>query len=111
MRKTSARDRKAYILVYTHIAVQARAPALCEADTASEFSMEIVKIRRVGNSNVLSVPRAFVQAGYEAGQPVLIEQLDNGDLLIRRVESHRALIRETMRGSGTTSSVSRRPGP
>jgi len=59
--------------------------------------MEIVKIRRVGNSNVLSVPRAFAQAGYEAGQPVVIEQLDNGDLLIRRVESHRALIRETMR--------------
>lgn len=59
--------------------------------------MEIVKIRRVGNSNVLSVPRSLARAGYEAGQPVLIEQLDNGDLLIRRVESHRQFIRETMR--------------
>ncbi len=58
--------------------------------------MEIVKIRRVGNSNVLSVPRAFVRAGYDAGQPVVIEQLENGDLLVRRVESHRALIRATM---------------
>jgi antitoxin component of MazEF toxin-antitoxin module len=58
--------------------------------------MEIVKIRKVGNSNVLSVPRAFLRAGYDAGQPVMIEQLENGDLLIRRVESHRAMIRATM---------------
>jgi antitoxin component of MazEF toxin-antitoxin module len=60
------------------------------------MTMEIVKIRRVGNSNVLSVPRAFADAGYDAGQPVVIEQLENGDLLVRRVESHRALIRATM---------------
>lgn len=59
--------------------------------------MEIVKIRKVGNSNVLSVPRSLARAGYEAGQPVLIEQLANGDLLVRRVESHRQFIRETMR--------------
>ncbi|MCC7105350.1 MAG: hypothetical protein IT307_09430 [Chloroflexi bacterium] len=59
--------------------------------------MQIVKVRRVGNSNVLSLPREFVRGGYEAGQPVIIEQLETGELLIRPVPDHRETVLETMR--------------
>jgi antitoxin component of MazEF toxin-antitoxin module len=61
----------------------------------------VVKVRRVGNSNVLSLPREFVRGGYEVGQPVTIEQLDSGELLIRPVPSHDETIIETMRAMVT----------
>jgi antitoxin component of MazEF toxin-antitoxin module len=59
--------------------------------------MEIVKVRRVGNSNVMSVPRSFVRGGYEAGQAVIIEQLETGQLLVSPVESHREALRAMAR--------------
>jgi hypothetical protein len=59
--------------------------------------MELVKVRRVGNSNVISLPKAFVRAGYDAGQTVIIEQLETGELLLTRVESHQEAIRARAR--------------
>ncbi|MFN0071323.1 MAG: hypothetical protein ACKVVP_07510 [Chloroflexota bacterium] len=50
--------------------------------------MHVVKIRKVGSGNVVSVPSALAASGYCAGQRVIIEELSNGDLLVRRVINH-----------------------
>lgn len=44
--------------------------------------MKIVKVRRVGNSNVVSIPREFEASGYVPGASVLVEELDDGELRI-----------------------------
>jgi antitoxin component of MazEF toxin-antitoxin module len=44
--------------------------------------MKVVKIRRVGNSNVISIPREFEARGYAPGSSVLVEELPDGDLRI-----------------------------
>ncbi len=44
--------------------------------------MHMVKIRRVGNSNVITLPQQLEAAGYTSGASVFIEQTDSGDLLI-----------------------------
>jgi antitoxin component of MazEF toxin-antitoxin module len=44
--------------------------------------MKIVKVRRVGNSNVISIPREFEAAGYVPGSSVLVEDLGDGELRI-----------------------------
>lgn len=54
-------------------------------------------MRRVGNSNVVSIPKAFALAGYAAGTEVLLEQLDDGSLRIVRVNDVRQLIRNVGR--------------
>jgi hypothetical protein len=59
--------------------------------------MEVRKIWRVGNSNVVSLPRKFVRAGYDAGRPVVIEQLETGELLLRPVEDLRPHVRDAAR--------------
>ena len=41
--------------------------------------MKVVKIRRVGNSNGVSIPREFEARGYAAGTAVLVEELDGGE--------------------------------
>jgi hypothetical protein len=38
--------------------------------------MKVVKVRRVGNSNVVSLPRELEARGYEPGTSVLIEELE-----------------------------------
>lgn len=43
--------------------------------------MKVVKVRRVGNSNVISIPREFEARGYAPGASVLVEELD-GELRI-----------------------------
>ena len=40
--------------------------------------MKIVKVRRVGNSNVVSLPHDLEASGYTPGTPVLIEELPGG---------------------------------
>jgi len=42
--------------------------------------MKIVKVRRVGNSNVVSIPREFEAEGYVPGASVLVEELPGGGL-------------------------------
>lgn len=64
----------AYIPVYTH-------------------GMDIVKVRRVGNSNVVTLPRVFEDRGYAAGTEVAIEQLEDGELRILPAAKLREMVR------------------
>jgi antitoxin component of MazEF toxin-antitoxin module len=55
--------------------------------------MKVVKIRRVGNSNVISIPREFEARGYAPGASVLVEELPGGELRIMSTEKVREHIR------------------
>jgi antitoxin component of MazEF toxin-antitoxin module len=44
--------------------------------------MKIVKVRRVGNSNVVSIPREFEASGYTPWSSVLVEDVGGGELRI-----------------------------
>ena len=55
--------------------------------------MKILKVRRVGNSNVVSLPREFEASGYGPGASVLVEQLEDGSLHLVRTDELRDLIR------------------
>ena len=59
--------------------------------------MQIVKIRRVGNSNVVTLPHQLEAAGYTAGTSVVIEQTPDGHLLLMPETSVRERIREVGR--------------
>jgi antitoxin component of MazEF toxin-antitoxin module len=56
--------------------------------------MKIVKVRRVGNSNVVSIPREFEASGYTPGASVLIEELADGELRILPTERVRERVRQ-----------------
>jgi antitoxin component of MazEF toxin-antitoxin module len=56
--------------------------------------MKIVKVRRVGNSNVVSIPREFEASGYTPGTSVLVEELGDGELRILPVDKVRERVRE-----------------
>ncbi len=56
--------------------------------------MKIVKVRRVGNSNVVSIPREFEANGYTPGSSVLVEQLPSGELRILPTEKLREQIKQ-----------------
>ncbi|HEX9481324.1 MAG TPA: hypothetical protein VF927_04420 [Solirubrobacteraceae bacterium] len=56
--------------------------------------MKIVKVRRVGNSNVISLPRELEAQGYVPGASVLVEQLPDGELRVMSTEKVRERIRE-----------------
>lgn len=58
--------------------------------------MKIVKVRRVGNSNVVSIPRELEANGYVPGSSVLVEELPDGELRILPTEK----VRERIRGIG-----------
>ena len=58
--------------------------------------MKIVKIRRVGNSNVVSIPRELEAHGYAPGTSVLVEELEDGELRIMPTDQ----LRERIRGVG-----------
>ena len=58
--------------------------------------MRIVKVRRVGNSNVVSIPREFEAHGFAPGTSVLVEELPGGELRIVPTEK----LREQIRGIG-----------
>lgn len=55
--------------------------------------MKVVKIRRVGNSNVVSIPRELEARGYAPGTSVLVEELEGGELRIMPTEQVRDRIR------------------
>ena len=55
--------------------------------------MKIVKVRRVGNSNVVSIPREFEASGYAPGASVLVEELADGELRIIPAERVRERVR------------------
>ena len=56
--------------------------------------MKIVKVRRVGNSNVISIPREFEAHGYSPGSSVLVEGFPGGELRIMSTEKVRERIRD-----------------
>lgn len=56
--------------------------------------MDSVKIRRVGNSNVVSLSRDFEELGYTEGADVVVESLPTGELLIMPAGRVRTHIRE-----------------
>jgi antitoxin component of MazEF toxin-antitoxin module len=56
--------------------------------------MKVVKVRRVGNSNVISIPREFEAQGYAPGSSVLVEEMPGGDLRIMSTERVRDRIRD-----------------
>ncbi len=56
--------------------------------------MKVVKVRRVGNSNVISIPREFEAKGYAPGTSVLVEELPGGELRIVSTEKVSERIRE-----------------
>ncbi len=59
-------------------------------------AMKVVKVRRVGNSNVVSIPRELEERGYAPGTSVLIEELEGGELRIMPT----AQVRERIRAVG-----------
>jgi antitoxin component of MazEF toxin-antitoxin module len=56
--------------------------------------MKVVKVRRVGNSNVISIPREFEARGYAPGSSVLVEELSGGELRIMSTEKVRERIHD-----------------
>jgi antitoxin component of MazEF toxin-antitoxin module len=56
--------------------------------------MKVVKVRRVGNSNVVSIPRELEARGFAPGTSVLVEELDTGELRIIPTDQVRARIRD-----------------
>ena len=56
--------------------------------------MKIVKVRRVGNSNVVSIPREFEASGYTPGSSVLVEELADGELRILPADRVRERVRQ-----------------
>ncbi|MGH2873934.1 MAG: AbrB/MazE/SpoVT family DNA-binding domain-containing protein [Solirubrobacteraceae bacterium] len=56
--------------------------------------IKIVKVRRVGNSNVVSIPREFEASGYVPGSSVLVEDLGDGDLRILPTDRVRERVRQ-----------------
>lgn len=59
--------------------------------------MKVVKVRRVGNSNVVSLPKELEAAGYIAGTSVLVEELSDGGLRIMPTEQVRDRIKDVSR--------------
>jgi len=56
--------------------------------------MKILTVRRLGDSNVVVLPREFEKLGYKPGERVLVEALPSGDVLIRPAEHLRAAMDE-----------------
>jgi antitoxin component of MazEF toxin-antitoxin module len=58
--------------------------------------MKIVKVRRVGNSNVVSIPREYEAKGYKPGSSVLLDETADGELRLLPADR----LREQIRGIG-----------
>ncbi len=56
--------------------------------------MTVVKVRRVGNSNVVSLSREFEASGYVPGASVLVEELEDGELRILPTDRVRERVRQ-----------------
>lgn len=59
--------------------------------------MKVLKVRRVGNSNVVSIPREYEAKGFAPGSSVLIDETPDGELRLLPTEKLRERIRETGR--------------
>jgi len=63
--------------------------------------MEIVKVRRVGNSDMVSLPRALKVTGFAPGTTVAIDVIDSHTVVLKAVPDaeRRARIRRAIRTS------------
>jgi antitoxin component of MazEF toxin-antitoxin module len=55
--------------------------------------MKILKVRRVGNSNVVSIPREYEARGFTPGSSVLLDETPEGELRLVPTERLREQIR------------------
>jgi antitoxin component of MazEF toxin-antitoxin module len=55
--------------------------------------MRVVKIRRVGNSNVISIPREFEEIGFTKDVSVVVTALPSGELRVLPAHRVRHMIR------------------
>ena len=60
-------------------------------------SVRIVKVRRVGNSNVMTLPHGIERLGYRSDTEVLVEELPSGQLLVTPADKIRARVRRVGR--------------
>lgn len=58
--------------------------------------MNIVKIRKVGNSNVITLPRGLQELGFSEGAQIIMESTPEGELRLIPVNS----LLEAIRASG-----------
>ncbi len=56
--------------------------------------MKVNRVRRVGNSNVVSLPRELDAAGFAVGAQVVIQKLPNGEVRLLPVDRLRQIVRE-----------------
>ncbi|TMD00196.1 MAG: AbrB/MazE/SpoVT family DNA-binding domain-containing protein [Chloroflexi bacterium] len=56
--------------------------------------MKLNRVRRVGNSNVVSLPRELDAAGFAVGAQVVIQKLPNGEVRLLPVDRLRQIVRE-----------------
>ena len=59
--------------------------------------MKLVKVRRVGNSNVMTLPHGIERLGYLPDSQVLVEELPSGQLLVTPADRIRARVRRVGR--------------
>jgi antitoxin component of MazEF toxin-antitoxin module len=56
--------------------------------------MKLNRIRRVGNSNVVSLPRELDAAGFAVGVQVVIQQLPSGEVRLLPADRVRQMVRD-----------------
>jgi antitoxin component of MazEF toxin-antitoxin module len=66
--------------------------------------MPVVKIRRVGNSNVITLPAEFETQGFAAGVAALLETQEDGSLRVTPLPD----LNEHIRGLARTTAARRR---
>ncbi len=59
--------------------------------------MDIVKIRKVGNSNVITLPRDLQALGFTEGTQVVVEAMPDGEVRLIPVNNLRSVIRASAR--------------
>lgn len=45
--------------------------------------MQVIKVRRVGNSNVITLPRSLEEAGYTPGSEIVLDGPVDGTIVLR----------------------------
>ena len=66
--------------------------------------MPVVKIRRVGNSNVITLPSELEEQGFRAGVAAVLETLEDGSLRVTAVPD----LNEHIRGLARATAARRR---
>jgi len=56
--------------------------------------MKINRVRRIGNSNVLSLPRELERAGFIQGAQIVIQELPSGEVRLLPADRVREMVRD-----------------